>query len=251
MHPSISLLVLRLIGLLLPILPAAAFDHSHTNFTTILTQHLRQEQVDYTQLKATPAPLNAYLDSLAQVPRTEFDAWTSDQQVAFLINLYNATTLQLVRDHYPVASIKDIGGWFDSPWKMRVVRVWGRKLTLDGLEHDVIRPTYHEPRIHFALVCAAKGCPPLRAEAFQGCHLNAQLDDQGRQFLHESAKNYYEPATRTLWLSPIFKWYAPDFGGADSAVIQYARKFLPEVPAAEVRLRYTTYDWKLNDSALP
>ena len=141
----------------------------------------------------------------------EFNRWTQPQQLAFLINLYDAATLKLIVEHYPVKSIKDIGNFFKGPWKQEVVPLLGKTVTLDYLEHGVLRKKYAEPRIHFAIVCAAKGCPPLRAEAFVADRLNEQLDDQGRVFLGPKEKNRWDTHARVLYLSPIFKWFSEDF----------------------------------------
>jgi hypothetical protein len=157
--------------------PQQQVDHTHAAFTTILAKHVKGELVDYASIKKNPDPLIAYLDTLAAVPESAFNKWDRKQQMAFLINLYNAATLKLVIDHYPIKSIKDIGG-MKGPWKQEVVRLFGRFKTLDHVEHDLLRPIYQDPRVHFAVNCASIGCPALRAEAFQAARLDAQLDEQ-------------------------------------------------------------------------
>ncbi|MEO6246071.1 MAG: DUF547 domain-containing protein, partial [Opitutaceae bacterium] len=183
---------------------APAFDYTHAAFDQVLKQHVADGKVNYTALKAAPQPLNAYLATLAAVPEAEFKAWGEKDQLAFLFNLYNAATLKLIIDHYPIASIKKIGGFFnfgglgDGPWEQKVVRLFGKVTTLDHLEHGLIRKDYAEPRTHFALVCAARGCPPLRAGAFVGARLDTQLDEQGKIFLGQVEKNRVDTAKRTL-----------------------------------------------------
>ncbi len=173
------------------------------------------------------------------------------QQLAFLINLYNATTLQLITHHYPVKSIKKIGGWFTSPWSLPVVRVWGGTNSLDWLEHEIIRARYAEPRFHFALVCAARGCPPLRAEPFVSTRLEEQLDDQGRIFMGQTEKNRFNEPARTLHLSPIFKWFREDFLADAESIQAFVGRYWNPAEAGKLgqtrlRIRYTDYDWSLN-----
>ena len=235
-----------------------AFDHKHAAFDTVLKARVADGRVDYAALKAAPQPLIAYLDTLAAVPEAAFKSWGEKDRLAFLCNLYNAATLKLIVDHYPVASIKKIGGFFnfgglgDGPWKQKVVRLFGQVTTLDHVEHGIIRKEYPDARAHFALVCAARGCPPLRAGAFVGARLDAQLDEQGRIFLGETEKNRVEARTRTLHLSPIFKWFAGDFEAHAGSVEKFVAPFLPEAARAALaaggfRISYTDYDWSLND----
>ena len=232
--------------------PAArGFDQNHARYGTVLEKFVRDGLVDYAGLKAAPAELRAYLDAAADVKESQFEKWTRPQQLAFVINVYNAATLQLVADHFPVKSIKKIGGLFTSPWSLPVVRLWGQTNSLDWLEHEIIRTRYTEPRIHFALVCAARGCPPLRREPFVGSRLEEQLNDQGRIFLAQPAKNRFDEASGTLHLSPIFKWFHDDFVAEAGSVQAFVRRFGIPAEAAKldrsrVRLRYTNYDWSLN-----
>ncbi|ACB73597.1 DUF547 domain-containing protein [Opitutus terrae] len=255
MIPFRSLLLL-LAGLasLAPI--ARAFDHSHALFDRVLKAQVRDGRVNYAALQAAPKPLDDYLAQLAAVTTTEFDGWSQPERLAFLINLYNAATLKLIIDHYPVKSIRSIGWLPGAAWKQEGVEVFGRKISLDELEHGIIRRDYREPRVHFALVCAARGCPPLREETFVGAHLDAQLEDQGKRFLGTAAKNRVDAASRIVYLSPIFKWFAEDFGGTDGAVLQFVAPFLSEearrvLAAGDCKISYTDYDWSLNDQGSP
>jgi len=141
----------------------------------------------------------------------------------------------------------------DGPWKEPIARVGGRGHTLDEIEHEIIRKQFHEPRIHFALVCAALGCPELRSEAYTGGGLEAQLAAQARAFVLESpAKNRVDVAARALYVSPIFDWFRDDFGGSDANIGRYVAELLPEGPerrlllAGDFDLRTTAYDWNLN-----
>ncbi len=232
-------------------LRAAAFDHTHTRLAKVLSAHVVDGAVDYAALKSAPDDLRAYLDGVAAVKEDEFKAWTQPLQIAFLVNLYNAATLQLIVDHYPTKSIKDIGGVLSSPWKQPVVRLWGRVTTLDEVEHGLLRARYSEPRIHFALVCAAKSCPPLRSEPFTAEKLDTQLTEQARKFFAQTAKNRVDADRQVLWLSPIFDWFHGDFTKDGKSVEEFVAPFFPEAEAKRIRagglkVKYTEYDWALN-----
>ncbi len=230
---------------------AADFNQTHSAFDQVLKINVKEALVDYGALKTRRQSLDQYLVQVASVPEPEFKRWTEPQQLAFLINAYNAYTLQLIIDHHPVKSIKDIGGLFKGPWDQPVVRLFGRTLTLNHLEHDIIRKDHPDPRFHFALVCAARGCPPLRDEAYVSDRLEEQLDDQARQFLATPAQNRVDAGTRTVHLSPIFKWYGADFEKKHGSVLAALQPYWPKASASALaqggfKIRYTDYDWSLN-----
>ena len=232
---------------------AADFDHSHALLDQVLKAHVQDALVNYPALKANPKDLNAYLDQLAAVTEADFQKWPEKQQLAYLINLYNAATLRLILDHYPIASIKKIGGFLSGPWKQEVVRLFGKTTTLGAVEHEILRVKYTEPRVHFAIVCAAYGCPPLRSEAYVADRLGQQLDDQGKRFLGTAAKNSVDARARVLYLSPIFKWFSEDFEKKSGSVIKFVAPFFPddarkEIDKGGLKIKYTGYDWSLNDS---
>lgn len=231
---------------------ADSFDHTHNHWTDALRRFVVDGRVDYARLKTNRADLDKYLGELASVPLREFQSWNTNQQLAFLINLYNAETVQLIIDHYPVDSIKDIGGWMTKPWDLKCVNLFGKTVTLDTIEHGMIRKNYKEPRIHFALVCAARGCPPLRSEAYVAEQLDAQLDDQVLVFLATPEKNRIDTENKTLYLSPIFKWYGEDFQKYTRGVQYFLSRYYPKVDERALRdgaykIYYTDYDWSLND----
>lgn len=252
--PGLTVL-LGLAALLLapPSRAAEAFDQSHRGFARVLSATVTNSLVDYAQLKAAPAELEAYLSMIAALPPEEFAGWNRDDRLALLLNLYNAQTLRLIVDHYPLKSIRDIGVLPGAAWRMLVVRFGGQVMSLDHLEHQIIRAEYGEPRVHFALVCAAKGCPPLRPEPYVGARIEAQLDEQARQFLALPDKNRFDAAKDTLWLSPIFKWFTDDFTGPAGSLEKYVQPYLPAGSrdalgrAGKVKVRFTDYDWSLND----
>ena len=230
----------------------AEFGQTHALFTSVLTNYVKDARVDFAALKAHPQDLTRYLDQVAAVSKAEFKKWSEPEQIAFLANAYNAYTLRLIIDHYPLKSIKDIGSFINGPWDQPVVKLFGETITLNTLEHKILRVDYAEPRLHFALVCAAKGCPPLRNEAYVGVRLNEQLNDQGKQFLAEAAKNRVEAAEHTVYLSPIFKWYAGDFEQKSGSVLAALKPYWPAKPVAgyeDFKIRYTDYDWSLNEQS--
>lgn len=259
--------VLWLVLLAVMVRPVGAqeFDHTHRLYDSVVKGLVENGLVDYAGLKANPKPLNEYLSNLARITEKQFNAWTEAQRLAFLCNLYNAATLQLIRDHYPVKSIKDIGSLLKGPWDQPVVRLFGDTITLNTLEHKILRKRYTEPRIHMALVCAAKGCPPLRSEAFVAEKLDEQLDDQAKVFLGNPIKFRIDRNKSVVYLSPIFKWYGEDFIGkytpragfeglskTERAVLSFCSGYLPAedakyLAAGGYSVRYLDYDWSLNE----
>lgn len=237
--------------------PAMAFDHQYVEWNSIVKQSVSWSgsvsTVNYKELKANPKALNHYLKSITEVQTSEFDQWTRNQQLAFLINAYNALTIKLIVDHYPVNSIKDIGGIFSSPWKKKFFKLFGNETSLDWIEHEKIRPQYKEPRVHFSLVCASKGCPGIRDEAFTAEKLNEQLEDSARRFLKDSSRNNFEPIKNELHLSSIFKWYKDDFikakGSVESFVLPYMTSAQGQQSSTKsnISIEYLDYDWSLNE----
>lgn len=226
---------------------AAPYDHSHAALDAILKARVRAGLVDYAGLKAERAPLDAYLTEAGSVPMATFQQWSKDEQLAFLINVYNGATLQLIIDGYPVDSIKSLGGLVKSPWAKESVLLFGKKISLDTLEHKIIRKNYAEPRIHFALVCAAMGCPPLRNEAYQSARLEEQLEAQTKEFLTTPEKNRVDVEKKVVWMSPIFKWYGEDFQTDGGALLAYLAPYLGQTSLEGYKIEYTDYDWALNE----
>jgi hypothetical protein len=222
------------------------FDHDYRLWNEVLTRQMTNGLVNYAAIKEDPKNLDMFVTQAAAVTEGEFKAWSPAQQLAYLINLYNAVTIQLIINDYPISSIKDIGGIFKDPWKMDRVPLFHQMVTLDYLEHDVIGKDYQDPRVHFALVYAANGSPNLRSDAYIPDSLDQQLEDQAILFLqHSPLKNHYDPETNTLYLSPIFKWYAKDFEQAAGTVIDYVKRYIPTVKD-DANIKYTDFDWSLN-----
>ena len=217
---------------------AQAFDQTHAGFDALLKKHVSNGLVDYVGLKKDAVALDGYVQSLAAVSKGEFKAWTRDERLSFLINLYNAVTLKIILSHHPLKSIKNINGG-SGPWKDALVPLFGKTTTLDALENEVIRPEFKEPRIHFALVCAAIGCPPLRKGAFTATALETQLSEQAKTFLSQVEKNRRDGST--FYLSPIFDWYGKDFPGGPA-------KWVAPWLGNGSSIKFTEYDWSLNQS---
>lgn len=245
---------------------ADSFDHQHTIWNRLLQEHVVwirggvASQVDYAGFAQDRAQLDQYLASLSAVTESHYQSWNRDQKLAFLINAYNAFTVQLILDHYPgIDSIKDIGGWFGSPWKKAFFELRGEQHSLDDIEQTMIRQHFREPRIHMAVNCASVGCPALADTAYVASDLNAQLTRAVDRFLSDHRRNRYDSAARTFKVSSIFDWYGDDWN-ADSGYPQGVRGFLvahlsrlssgATPPRLEVRgadIEYLDYDWSLNN----
>ena len=227
---------------LLTLCLATAFAASAQGLDSILKKHVANGRVDYQGLHADPAPLKNYLAQAGAIPESEFKSWGEKQQLAFLINLYNASTLQLILDHYPVKSIKKAKRGFKGPWDQPVVPMFGKKITLNKLEHGIIRKQYADPRVHMALVCAAKGCPILRSEAYTAEKLDEQLDDQSRAYLATPAGLVIDQKKGVASISAIFKWYGGDFPSVPAFIEKYSDESIEGL-----KIKYLGYDWSLNE----
>ncbi|MBK1668748.1 DUF547 domain-containing protein [Rhodovibrio sodomensis] len=195
--------------------------------------------------------LDAYLDRLAGV---EISRYSRPVQFAYWVNLYNALTVDVVLAHYPVESIRDIDispGWFaNGPWGAEVITVEGAALTLNDIEHRILRPIWQDPRIHYAVNCASIGCPDLRAEPYTADRLDRQLDAAARAYVNDPRGA--EVADGALTVSKIYIWYQEDFGGSDAGVIRHLRQYADAELEAQLdgisRIADSRYDWSLNDA---
>lgn len=239
-------------------LKSFAFSHSHQKFDAILSEIIftdgKQSLVNYSKLIDSPAKLNAYLKELSLVTKKEFHTFSKDERLAFLINSYNAFTLKLIIDHFPVKSIKDIGSLFQSPWKKDFFYFLGEKSHLDKIEHEMIRKVFKEPRIHFAVNCASIGCPSLMEKAFTGKNLENELEKMTKNFLSNPLKNKINTKEKIIYLSKIFDWYEKDFNDK-GGVLKFVAKYLStdlktksQIENGEYRIEYLDYDWKLNST---
>lgn len=221
----------------------------HQQWTEILSRYVVDGVVDYQGFKQSEQELDNYLAVLAE---TYADQLAENDQLAFYINAYNAYTVKLILNHFkngrPPESIRKIGGLFKSPWDIRFAVLGGETYSLDNIEHDIIRKRFAEPRIHFAVNCASKSCPPLISDAYEGDTIDTQLEDSTRSFLEDSAHNYFQGDT--LYVSSIFKWYKEDF--ADDPAAFFIGHVTGDLKAAldsaadRIVVRYIDYDWSLN-----
>ena len=213
----------------------------------LLKKHVRDGRVDYAGFKTEEAKLDRYLKILENV---DPGILSRNEKFAFYINAYNAWTIKLILSGYPgVTSIKDLGSLLKSPWKKKIVRIDGKVITLDHVEHEILRPRYKDPRVHFAINCAAKSCPPLRPEPFNGNILERQLDDSTRSFINNPQS--YRLDDSELYVSRIFKWFSEDFNeDIFGFFLKYATGNLKkELKSKSERIvvQYLEYDWSLNE----
>jgi len=247
-----------------------AFDHSHAAWTALLRRHVRllrggqATQLAYAGLQAERAALKAYLDKLSSVSPATFGGWSKAERQAFLINAYNAFTVERVLTKYPdLKSIKDLGSLFSGPWKPKWIPLLGAPVSLDDIEHAMLRQRgeHDDPRVHFAVNCASIGCPALREEAFVAARLDAQMDEQALRFMSDRTRNRLDVQRGQLALSKIFDWYGEDFRLGHRGIASlaaFAARYadvLADAPADRERIRagrvdivFTDYDWALNDA---
>ena len=204
------------------------------DYARVLMRYVDDEgMVDYAALSSDRKPLDEYIQSL-ETPATE--GWGDRDWIAFWINAYNARTLQVIIDHYPVEGIKKIPG----QWTRLKAPIFGKARTLDEIEHQILRKNFREPRIHMALVCAAKSCPKLRNEPYEAERLNEQLDDQSRDFLSQSDR--FRVEGNYMRISPIFKWFKKDFDSVPDFISRYSGQ-----DVSGLKIKYQRYDWSLNE----
>ena len=239
--------------------PAHAFDHRHAAWDALLKRHVvvleegKASRVRYAALAQERAALEGYLKALSAVPEAEFERWTRAQQMAFLVNAYNAFTVEKILRRYPdLRSIWDFGKLFGNPFKDRFFTLLGRPASLDDLEHGMLRKRYRDPRVHYALNCASLGCPMLREEAYVHERLERQLEEQAARFLSDRSRNRF--AAGRLEVSRIFDWYREDFEPRGAYFARYANA-LADDPAARkliaegaAPVTFLEYDWTLNDA---
>lgn len=216
--------------------------------------------VDYPALQNNPQPLKDFVGKIGSVAPGTYAAWSSSDKIAFLINAYNAITLESIVNQKPLKrSIKDIFG----VWNFAKHTVAGDAKTLDDIEHKILRKDFNEPRIHAALVCAAISCPPLRREPYTGTKLNEQLEDQMRQWLASDRGLKIDRAQKQVSVSSIFKWFGEDWqksfsiangftgSSTERAVLNFISRYVnPDDKAyltqGDYKLNYLNYDWSLN-----
>ena len=215
-------------------------------YAKLLEKYVQNGTVDYQGFKNEEAKLDQYLKVLEEIDTKKL---SRDEQFAFYVNAYNAWTIKLILTGYPgIKSIKDLGSIFKNPWKKKIARIDADIITLDNIEHDILRPGFKDPRVHFAVNCASKGCPPLRPEPYRADILEQQLDEMTQAFINDSRRNRLEG--RTLYVSSIFKWFSEDFNNdVVGFFLKYAQGDLKkklEKSKSNIQVKYLGYDWSLN-----
>lgn len=236
-------------------------DISYNNYAQVLSQYVnKQGKVNYQSLQQNRQPLDSFNQSVASLSPQVYQSWTENEQIAFWINIYNSLTLEAIIDNYPVDSIKDIPG----VWKRLQFTVMGEELTLDQIEHEILRKDFDEPRLHMGIVCASIGCPILRQEPFIGDKLDQQLDEQTLAFLALERNFQINKEENKVYLSSIFKWFGEDFEskfavenqfagqGKERAVLNFIGQYLENqnqtyLKQGDYQISYLNYDWSLND----
>lgn len=248
---------LRYLLLVLLSVSSFAFDHTHNAWneivSSVVTWKDKQSLVNYKKINR--GRLQGYLGTLSSVKKDEFDMFSQKQQLAFLINAYNAFTFEFILKYEPEDSIKEIkkvfSGWF-TPWDIKWFHLFGDKINLNHIEHGILRVKYKEPRIHFAINCASLGCPSLIAKAFTDKNLEEELQKAAIHFLNNKQKNYYNERDRQIYISEIFKWFEKDFQPSVAKfVIKYMKlddKVKKDIASGKIKIDYTEYDWNLNKS---
>jgi hypothetical protein len=210
----------------------------HRTFDVLLQKYVSDAgQVNYTGLKADKKELNAYCKLLAGNP--VLDTWSKEEKMAYWINAYNAFTLKLIVDNYPTKSIMNFDG--GKTWDVRRIKLGNQKYSLNNIENDILRPQFKDARIHFAVNCAAKGCPPLWNHAFTAENLEATLEARTKAFVNNP--KYNEIHTNDVKISKIFEWYAADFGDIKNFLNQHSKTWIKR----SASVVFMDYDWGLNE----
>lgn len=222
---------------------------SHAAWDSLLQKYVSNDgAVNYRGFLQEKARFYAYLDSLSNHPPNDTH-WTKDEKLAYWINAYNAFTVELILEHYPVKSIKDIAGnipMINSPWDLKFFNIGGVDFDLNTIEHDILRKKFREPRIHFAINCASKSCPKLLNEAFSVEKIDQQLQAQAVYFVNNAEKNRIQP--NKIAVSQIFDWFQTDFTKNDN-LIGFLNQFSRTKIAENAAIRYLEYNWRLNEKA--
>ena len=228
----------------------------HSAWTALLKTHVRTDGngvnlVNYSGLAADRSKLQAYLTTLGATPISRFNR---NEQMAYWINLYNALTVQVILDHMPVGSIRDInispGLLSVGPWDKKLFQIEGEDLSLNDIEHRILRPVWQDPRIHYAVNCASIGCPNLKKTAYTGKALEADLDQAARAYVNNARGVTVRNGLVTV--SRIYDWFIEDFGGSEKSVLGHIRQYADPDLAAQLDqigdLNDTQYDWSLNSA---
>lgn len=235
--------------------PANTADVDHRAWDQLLKKYVRKNPQGinlFAYGKVTAGNKKALKDYLASLARVNITGWSREVQLAYWINLYNALTIQVILDHYPVKSIRDIdisGAFSDGPWGKKLITVEGSPLSLDDIEHRILRPIWKDPRIHYAVNCASIGCPNLQSTAYLAAGINRRLDRAAKEFINHPRGVHIK--NNKVTVSKIYSWFAYDFGNSEAGVIKHLSRYLSNKKAAALkragRITKTQYDWSLNE----
>lgn len=221
----------------------------HSLWTDLLQEYVNDSGfVNYQGLLGEKQKLNRYTEDLSNNPPSE--SWSENEKLAYWINAYNAFTVKLIVDNYPLESIKDLNPTIAIPtvstiWTKKWFQIGGEDFSLDQIEHKILRKDFEEPRIHFAVNCASFSCPPLRNEAFVAERIDAQLDEQARQFINDPVRNKIE--SDQVIISKIFSWFKGDFT-ENKTIVEYLNQYSKTKIDAEADVDHMDYLWSLNDA---
>lgn len=223
---------------------------THENWTALLQDHVSDKgKVNYKSFISDSVSLNSYLKKLQENHPNE-KSWSKNEQLAYWINAYNAFTVKLICDNYPVKSIKDITSgpnipFVNSPWDIKFINIEEETYDLNDIEHGIIRGNFEDARIHFAVNCASGSCPRLINEAFEATSLDQQLDEATHSFLKDEGKNIVR--ANELQVSKLFSWYSGDFKKEHETVIAFIDAYTDLNISSDASVSYLDYDWTLNE----
>jgi hypothetical protein len=219
-------------------------------WNSLLKKHVSvQGKVNYKGFISDSVQLNKYLKNLSENKPDEM-SWSANEQKAYWINAYNAFTVKLITQYYPIKSINDIGGKIKIPnektvWDIKFIKIGTNNLSLNDIEHTQLRKTFDDARFHFALVCASKSCPILLNEAYDSKKIDAQLDAQAKVFINDKSRNVISADKPRI--SKIFEWYNTDFKSNSASVVNYINKYTITKIKSNATITYLDYSWDLNE----
>ncbi len=222
-----------------------SIDKAYKSYDAFLKKYVSNGKVDYKGIKEDKN-FDSILKEFSDVTATEYKNFSEPEKISFLINAYNAFTIKLIINYYPIKSIRKIGILPLAAWREKFFSLLGKETNLDFIEHEKLRKDFEEPRIHFAIVCASIGCPPLISEAFTSDKLEQQLKTVRTNFIKDKTKNRFDKEKNTLYISEIFKWFEKDFT-KKSTIPKFISESLGEEIPENVEIEYTYYDWNLNE----
>ncbi len=251
------------------------FDQNHTIFNNLLKENVHDAKVNYEAFLISEE-FDNYLISLNNISKEQYESWTENQRLAFWINAYNAFTIKAIINNYPIQRSFTFTGIFYAPknsilqipgvWKKLQFKAVGKNVTLDHIEHGIIRKEFNEPRIHVAIVCASIGCPDLRNEAYTAEKIDSQLTDASRNFVNSTLKGVkIDKSKRRIIVSKIFKWFGEDFynnysseqlsgkSRKQNGTLGFIALYIIDdnksyILNGDYKLSYMSYDWSLNET---